>query len=150
MKKKIVLSAISILLVVAVGAFVVPISVPGGGGPAKPGTPSYTETLQSKALPPAPPKFGGDVKPVVGDSTSWWPPATVPPTGAPNVLLIITDEVGFGAPSTFGGVIPTPTLDRIAKTGLRYTQFHTTALGASTRAALLTGRNHHSVGFGVN
>jgi len=73
----------------------------------------------------------------------------VPPDGAPNVLLIITDDVGFGAPSTFGGVIPTPTLDRLASMGLRYTQFHTTALCSPTRAALITGRNHHSVGFGV-
>jgi arylsulfatase A-like enzyme len=73
----------------------------------------------------------------------------VRPRGAPNVLLIITDDVGFGAPSTFGGVIPTPTLDRLASMGLRYTQFHTTALCSPTRAALITGRNHHSVGFGV-
>src|SRR6516165_3567633 len=73
----------------------------------------------------------------------------VPPQGAPNVLLIMTDDVGFGAPSTFGGVIPTPTLDRIAQMGLRYTRFHTTALCSPTRAALLTGHNHHSVGTGV-
>jgi len=61
----------------------------------------------------------------------------------------MTDDVGFGAPSTFGGVIPTPTLDRLAAAGLRYTNFHTTSLCSPTRAALLTGRNHHSVGFGV-
>ena len=79
----------------------------------------------------------------------YWPPTVVPPKGAPNVLLIITDDVGFGAPSTFGGLIPTPTLDRIANGGLRYTQFHSTALCSPTRAALITGRNHHSVGFGV-
>jgi arylsulfatase len=73
----------------------------------------------------------------------------VPPKDAPNVLLILTDDVGFGAPSTFGGLIPTPAMDRIAKAGLRYTQFHTTALCSPTRAALSTGRNHQSVGFGV-
>jgi arylsulfatase len=73
----------------------------------------------------------------------------VPPKGAPNILLILTDDVGFGAPSTFGGVIPTPTLDRIAADGLRFTNFHTIALCSPTRAALITGRNHHSVGFGV-
>ena len=73
----------------------------------------------------------------------------VPPKGAPNILLIMTDDVGFAAPSTFGGVIPTPTLDRIAANGLRYTNFHSTALCSPTRAALITGRNHHSVGFGV-
>ena len=65
------------------------------------------------------------------------------------MLLIITDDVGFGAPSTFGGLIPTPAMDRIANTGLRFTQFHSTALCSPTRAALITGRNHHSAGFGV-
>ena len=73
----------------------------------------------------------------------------MPPKGAPNILLIMTDDVGFGAPSTFGGVIPTPALDRIANNGLRYTNFHSTSLCSPTRAALITGRNHHSVGFGV-
>ena len=65
------------------------------------------------------------------------------------MLLIMTDDSGFGAPSTFGGVVPTPALDRIAKNGLRYTNFHSTSLCSPTRAALITGRNHHSVGFGV-
>jgi arylsulfatase len=64
-------------------------------------------------------------------------------------LLIMTDDQGYGVSGTFGGVIPTPALDRIAKAGLRYTQFHSTALCSPTRAALITGRNHHSVGFGV-
>ena len=83
------------------------------------------------------------------DSKPYWPPAVVPPKGAPNVLLIMTDDQGFGVPSTFGGVIPTPSLDRIAKDGLRYTQFHSTSLCSPSRAAIITGRNHHSVGFGV-
>lgn len=73
----------------------------------------------------------------------------MPPKGAPNILLIMTDDVGFAAPSTFGGVIPTPALDRVAAEGLRYTRFPTTALCSPTRAALLTGHNHHSVGTGV-
>jgi arylsulfatase len=73
----------------------------------------------------------------------------VPPKGAPNVLLILLDDAGYGANSTFGGVIPTPTLDKIAANGLRYTNFHSTSLCSPTRGALLTGRNHHSVGFGV-
>lgn len=64
------------------------------------------------------------------------------PKGAPNILLILTDDVGFGASTTFGGPIPTPTMDRLAAHGLRYTQFHTTALCSPTRAALLSGRNH--------
>ncbi len=73
----------------------------------------------------------------------------VPPKGAPNILLIMTDDQGYGVSGTFGGVIPTPALDRIAKAGLRYTEFHSTALCSPTRAALITGRNHHSVGFGI-
>ena len=94
-------------------------------------------------------KFGGVIKETYQDSTPYWPPRVVPPKGAPNVLLIMTDDQGYGVSGTFGGVIPTPALDRIAKAGLRYTQFHSTALCSPTRAALITGRNHHSVGFGV-
>jgi arylsulfatase A-like enzyme len=72
-----------------------------------------------------------------------------PPGGAPNILLVLLDDVGFGASSAFGGPISTPTAERLAGRGLRYTRFHTTALCAPTRAALLTGRNHHSVGMGA-
>ncbi len=71
------------------------------------------------------------------------------PEGAPNILIVMTDDVGFGSSSTFGGMIPTPNLDALAREGLRYTQFHTTAMCSPTRAALLTGRNHHSVNFGA-
>ncbi len=71
-----------------------------------------------------------------------------PPKGAPNVLIVLIDDVGFGASSTFGGPCQTPTLDRLAAGGLRYTRFHTTALCSPTRQALLTGRNHHSAGMG--
>ena len=73
----------------------------------------------------------------------------MPPKGAPNILLIMTDDQGYGVSSTFGGVIPTPALDRVAQAGLRYTQFHSTAVFSPTRATLITGRNHHSVGYGV-
>ena len=113
------------------------------------GSPSATTTIDGKQLPPPDPKFGGVIKDTATDSKSWWPPTVVPPKGAPNILLIMTDDAGYGVPSTFGGVIPTPALDRIAKAGLRYTQFHSTALCSPTRAALITGRNHHSSGFGV-
>jgi len=113
------------------------------------GQPSATTTINGKQIPPPPPKFGGVIKEDAKDSTPWWPPRVVPPKGAPNVLLIMTDDQGYGVPGTFGGVIPTPSLDRIAKSGLRYIQFHSTALCSPTRAALITGRNHHSVGFGV-
>ena len=114
-----------------------------------PGSPSATTTISGKQLPPPDPKFGGVIKENAVDSKSWWPPTVVPPKGAPDILLIMTDDVGFSAPSTFGGVIPTPALDRVAQMGLRYINFHTTSLCSPTRAALITGRNHHSVGFGV-
>ena len=113
------------------------------------GSPSATTTIDGKQLPPAPPQFGGVINESAKDSKTWWPPRVVPPKGAPNVLLIMTDDQGFGVAGTFGGVIPTPALDRIAKAGLRYTQFHSSALCSPTRAALITGRNHHSVGYGV-
>jgi arylsulfatase A-like enzyme len=114
-----------------------------------PGSPGATETIDGKQLPPPPMPFGGVIKESATDSTPYWPPRIVPPKGAPNILLIMTDDQGYGVSSTFGGVIPTPALDRIAKDGLRYTQFHSTALCSPTRAALITGRNHHSVGYGV-
>lgn len=84
------------------------------------------------------------------DPNTSYPPIEplLPPDGAPNVLIILLDDVGFGASSTFGGPVSTPTADRLAAGGLRYTRFHTTALCAPTRQALLTGRNHHSVGMG--
>ena len=114
-----------------------------------PGSPEATTTIDGKQLPPPAPNFGGVIKEKASESTPWWPPRVVPPKGAPNVLLIMTDDQGFGAPSTFGGVIPTPTMDRIAAAGLRYTNFHSTSLCSPSRAAIITGRNHHSEGFGV-
>src|SRR5690349_14881779 len=114
-----------------------------------PGSPSATATIDGRYLPPAPAPFGGTINLGAEQSKPFWPAAVVPPKGAPNVLLIMTDDQGYGVSGTFGGVIPTPAMDRIAKTGLRYTQFHSTALCSPTRAALITGRNHHSVGFGV-
>ena len=114
-----------------------------------PGSPDATVTIDGKELPPPPLPFGGVIKESAADSKPYWPPRVVPPKGAPNVLLIMTDDQGYGVSGTFGGVIPTPAMDRIAKAGLRYTQFHSTALCSPTRAALITGRNHHSVGYGV-
>ena len=114
-----------------------------------PGSPSATTTIDGKYLPPPPAPFGGTINLDAKDSKPYWPPTVVPPKGAPNVLLIMTDDQGYGVSSTFGGVIPTPALDEVAKTGLRYTEFHSTALCSPSRAALITGRNHHSVGFGV-
>jgi arylsulfatase len=114
-----------------------------------PGSPGATTTIDGKQLPPPDPKFGGVIKDDALQSKAWWAPRIVPPKQAPNILLIMTDDSGFGVPSTFGGVIPTPTMDRLAKSGLRYNNIHSTALCSPTRAALITGRNHHSAGFGV-
>jgi arylsulfatase A-like enzyme len=114
-----------------------------------PGSPSATTTIDGKQLPPPPQKFGGKIERNAAESTPYWPMRVVPPKGAPNILLIMTDDTGFGVSSTFGGVIPTPNLDRIAASGLRYTNFNSTALCSPTRAAIITGRNHHSMGFGV-
>jgi len=114
-----------------------------------PGAPSATTTISGKQLPAPDPKFGGVIKDGAMQSKAWWAPRIVPPKQAPNILLIMTDDSGFGVPSTFGGVIPTPAMDRLAKTGLRYNNIHSTALCSPTRAALITGRNHHSAGFGV-
>jgi len=114
-----------------------------------PGAPSATTTIDGKYLPPQPPQFGGEINLDAASSKPYWPPKIVPPKGAPNILLIMTDDQGYGVSGTFGGVIPTPAMDRIAQMGLRYTQFHSTALCSPTRAALITGRNHHSVGFGI-
>jgi len=114
-----------------------------------PGAPDATTTIDGTYLPPPAQPFGGEINLNAAESKPFWPARVVPPKGAPNILLIMTDDVGYGAPSTFGGGIPTPALDRIAEMGLRYTQFHSTALCSPTRAALITGRNHHSTGFGV-
>ncbi|HSM90709.1 MAG TPA: arylsulfatase, partial [Desulfobacterales bacterium] len=114
-----------------------------------PGSPGATTTITGKQIPPPPANFGGVINEKASESKSWWAPRVVPPKGAPNVLLIMTDDSGFGAPGTFGGVVPTPAMDRIAKNGLRYTNFHSTSLCSPTRAAIITGRNHHSVGSGV-
>ena len=123
-----------------------------GGAPTvygKLGAPSATMSVDGKQLPAPNLAFGGKINQDALTSTPWWEPSIVPPKGAPNVLLIITDDAGFGVPSTFGGVIPTPALDRVANNGLRYNNIHSTALCSPTRAALITGRNHHSAGFGV-
>jgi hypothetical protein len=80
-----------------------------------PGSPGATTTIDGKQLPPEPPKFGGVINETAKDSKPYWPPSVVPPKGAPNVLLIMTDDQGYGVSGTFGGVIPTPSMDRLAK-----------------------------------
>ena len=130
-----------------------PSAVPGGSEQAQvtgtPGSPAATTSISGQQLPPPSQKFGGRIERNAAQSTPYWPMRVVPPKDAPDVLLIMTDDTGFGVSSTFGGVIPSPTLDRVAANGLRYTNFNSTALCSPTRAALITGRNHHSMGFGV-
>ncbi len=98
-------------------------------------------------IPHPTPPFDGSIARLIDDATA--APLRTPssPTKT-NVVLVMLDDVGFGTCSTFGGPVPTPTVDRVAARGLRYNQFHTTALCSPTRAALLTGRNHHRVHMG--
>jgi arylsulfatase A-like enzyme len=93
--------------------------------------------------------FPGVVGRTVRDSTPWWPAPVAAPPGSPNIVVIVVDDVGFADLGCFGSEIETPNIDRLAASGLRYNNFHTTALCSPTRACLLTGRNHHSVGMGV-
>lgn len=109
--------------------------------------PGYTAT--SKVLPAPESKFQGKVGITYADSKPDFPKSIAAPEKAPNVLLILLDDMGFGQTSTFGSSIETPNFTRLAERGLRYNQFHVTALCSPTRAALLTGRNHHSVNTGV-
>lgn len=87
--------------------------------------------------------------PSIPTSMDAYPKGPQAPANAPNIMVIMTDDVGFGASSTFGGLIATPVFDQLAAQGLRFNRFHTTALCAPSRAALLTGRNHHAVNTGV-
>src|SRR6187549_495702 len=93
--------------------------------------------------------YQGKIGNTLAETHQWWPEKKKAAPGSPNVIWILLDDVGFGAISSFGGLIQTPTLDSLASQGLRYTNFHTTAICAPTRAALLTGRNSHSVHMGL-
>ncbi len=108
------------------------------------------DTLDRSHLPIPDPQWVGVTTYDAKDPDTTFPPITPvrPPDGAPNVLIILIDDVGFGASSAFGGPCETPAFERLAAEGLKYTRFHTTALCSPTRAALLSGRNHHSVGMG--
>jgi hypothetical protein len=107
-----------------------------------------TRTVADSNVIPAPePTFGGVIDKNVAQSTAWWAPQIAPSKHAPNVVLVLYDDEGFGASSTFGGMIPMPYQDAFAKEGLRYNNFHTTSLCSPTRAALITGRNHGEDGY---
>src|SRR3954453_4125506 len=106
-----------------------------------------SDSVQRSVLPIPPKRQTGLTTYDAKDPDPSYPPISPlrPPDGAPNVLIVLIDDCGFGAPGTFGGPVQTRTADRLAAAGLRYTRFHTTALCSPTRAALLSGRNHHSV-----
>src|SRR5215472_781999 len=105
--------------------------------------------VAQEVLPPPPPQFKGQIGLSYKDSKPDFPKPVQAPKGAPNVLLVLLDDMGYGASSAFGGPANMPTLERLAQRGLKYTNFHTTALCSPTRAALLMGRNHHSVHTGI-
>ncbi len=104
--------------------------------------------MQGKPEGAGTPRFAGRIGKTIVESTPWWPRPAAAPQGAPNILVVLFDDVGFSDFGCYGSPIRTPAIDRLAAEGLRYTGFHTTAICSTTRAALLTGRNHHSVGVG--
>jgi arylsulfatase A-like enzyme len=124
--------------------FVVAVSMLPGSGAASAGVP-----IDRTILPIPPRPYVNQIGTSYRDSTSQIQPTLSAPPGAPNIVLILLDDAGYGQTSTFGAPIPTPTLDRLAAEGLRYTRFNVTALCSPSRAALLTGRNNHSVGMGI-
>ncbi len=93
-------------------------------------------------------EFKGKIAREYENSQEWWPEPVTPPKGAPNVIIFLLDDVGFAQIGSFGGLIDTPNIDRLAKNGLRYNNFHTTALCSPTRASMMAGRNPHSIGLG--
>jgi len=93
-------------------------------------------------------EFKGKIGKTLKDSKQYWPKPVTPPEDAPNVLVWLIDDMGFGHASPFGGLTPTPTLDGLAANGLRYNNFHTTALCSPSRASIAAGRNHHNLGMG--
>jgi len=111
---------------------------------------SPSDSLSRAVLPIPDKRHIGHTTYDAKDKDTAFPPIVPlrPPTGAPNVLIVLLDDAGFAASSAFGGVINTPTAERLARNGLRYNRFHTTALCSPTRAAMLSGRNHHTVGMG--
>src|SRR5262249_28986366 len=106
-------------------------------------------SLAADVLPQPELPFKGKIGSDVTESVPDWPQPVKAPKGAPNIVLILLDDVGFGAPGTFGGPVETPELDKLAAHGLRYNRFHVTAQCSPTRAALLSGRNDHRMGFAV-
>jgi arylsulfatase A-like enzyme len=127
------------------------VSTSHGNGEAPTGAAPAAQPVTRETLPIPDPQHVGLTTYDAKDPNTKYPPITMlrPPAGAPNVLIVMIDDVGFGASSAFGGPCGTPTAERLAAGGLRLNRFHTTALCSPTRQALLTGRNHHSVGMGA-
>ena len=111
-------------------------------------SPTPSGSFDRTQLPMPEPPFQGTIGKTYQESEQAWPELPSPPEGAPNVVIILLDDVGFGQVSTFGGPVPTPNLDKLAANGLKYNRFHTTAICGPSRAALITGRNHHNCGSG--
>jgi arylsulfatase A-like enzyme len=143
-KNRVGLALITATLITLMGGHYVAMGEQATGTAASPPLMSGHSVLPRPEEP-----FGGEIGRTAKGSRAAFPTEVRAPKGAPNVLLIMTDDVGFGASSPYGGPIPTTTFDRLAASGLRYTQFHTTALCSPTRAALISGRNHHTAATGV-
>ena len=128
-----------------------PLFAQAPAGPSTSGTPkgSPQDDFDRSILPIPEPVFRGEIGITPRESTKDFPRDVKPPQGAPNVVIIMPDDVGFAASDVFGGPIPTPAFERVAKAGLTFNRFHTTAQCSPTRAALITGRNHHTCGTGA-
>ena len=131
-KMRIARTVISPLLLI--GAMLAPFPATAQQFQGEPGAPATQEFPDLRVLPVPTPPFVGDIQPNLIDSKPGWPSTIAPPEGAPNVLLVLIDDAGFASNSAFGGVVPTPTVDKLAQRGLRYTQMHNTALCSPTRA----------------
>lgn len=133
----------------AISALVVALGFGMGGAALAQGAAQPSSGPDRTVLPPPATPFRGQIGQTYKDSTPDWAPALpmAAPAGAPNILLIVLDDVGFGHLGSYGGPVETPNLDRLAADGLRYNSFHTTALCSPSRGALLTGRNHHAIGL---
>jgi len=142
------LIATSCLTLFCAGGAAIALAQPSGASGAQDG--AGASQAAGAILPAAEQRYEGKIGRTLAESDPpKYAPLPKPPAGAPNVLVILTDDVGFGATTPFGGPVPTPAFDALARDGLRYNRFHTTALCAPTRASLLTGRNPHRVGFGA-
>ena len=104
--------------------------------------------LVSSSVAKTAPEFKGKIAKSYQESKEWWPEPVKPPKGAPNIIIFLLDDVGFAQIGSFGGLIETPNIDRLAQNGLRFNNFHTTALCSPSRATLMAGRNPHSIGLG--